>query len=86
MNKFCGFLLLMATLWPLSSLGSDPDDIDTFLATGLCPECDLAGANFDVGSFGAAILSGASLYGTSFLGADLSDADLSNANLGLAIL
>lgn len=79
-------LFVAASLWPLSSQAEDAADVDQFLATGVCPDCDLAGANFDVGSHSAAVLSGASLYGTSFLGADLSYADLSNANLGLAIL
>ena len=79
-------LFFLASLWPLSSLGFEPDDVDTFMATGICPDCDLAGANFELEVFGAATLSGASLYGTSFFGADLSGADLSNANLGLAIL
>jgi len=79
-------IFLMASLWPLSSQGADPTDIEDFRATGFCPDCDLAGANFDLESYGAAMLSGASLYGTSFLGVDLSNADLSNTNLGLAIL
>ena len=85
-NKFLVRIFLMASLWPLSSLASDPVDIEDFRATGYCPDCDLAGANFDLESHGAAMLSGASLYGTSFLGVDLSYADLSNANLSLAIL
>ena len=86
-STLCAVALFMAaSLWPLSSQAEDAADVDEFLATGYCPGCDLAGANFDVGSHGAAVLSGASLYGTSFLGADLSYADLSNANLGLAIL
>jgi len=61
-------------------------DVDQFRTTSSCVQCDLAGANFDLESHGAAMLSGASLYGTSLVGVDLSYADLSNANLGLAIL
>ena len=84
-------LFLASSLWPLSSQGSSPADVETFKSTGSCPGCDLSGAFLDAvdaqgGDMWNANLSNASLYRALLGQADLSGADLSGANLTRASL
>ena len=79
-------LLLIASLWPLSSQGSDPAELEIFLTTGSCPGCDLSGAFLDAvvaegGDLWNTNLRGASLYRAKLSQANLSGADLTGANL-----
>ena len=84
-------LFLAACLWPLSSQGSNPAEVEIFKSTGSCSGCDLSGAFLDAvdaqgGDLWNANMSNASLYRAQLGESDLSGADLSGANLTRATL
>ena len=79
-------LFFLASLWPLSSLGSNPAEVEEFLATGYCPGCDLSGAILSGVDAGGSDIGNANLYRVILSLANLSGADLSGTNLTRATL
>ena len=71
--------------------GFNQDDLNTLMATHICPHCDLSGANLSGIDLSGkdlvgANLSGANLSGANLSGADVSGANLNGANLGGSVL
>tara|TARA_Y100000031_G_scaffold22616_1_gene23705 strand:- start:535 stop:5526 length:4992 start_codon:yes stop_codon:yes gene_type:complete len=88
--RACFWLL---SILPLSNVAAG-DDLQTLLATNMCPGCqlsgaeltgkDLSGANLAGANLSEAVLTGANLSGANLAGAQLRKANLTGANLSSA--
>jgi uncharacterized protein YjbI with pentapeptide repeats len=68
------------------AIAQNVSDLDRLTQTGICPSCDLSGANLSGMDLSGANLRGARLNGANLTGADLQYADLANAILNGALL